>query len=267
MGDGGVPYLWRAEGGDGLAMRDTGPMLPWFAAIGAELVRELAPAAMLARVNRGVCAVDVLGFASLAFAFRFRSLLSDWRSSLACARARSRARVLRVGWAATFFRCGFARWEAASRRFGRANVARVLDSRREVCFTLRQSSTPNGRNGRMQATERNAAAESLTRHVQLVLDNDYGLYHERRRIVDEFVTSAEQSGAEAYPHLLGDELYEWAQSLIGLDGDELDGFQREILTTALGWVDWREIANDYIGELEEERGYEVGVDPDEEDED
>ncbi len=121
----------------------------------------------------------------------------------------------------------------------------------------------------------------LTHHVRLVLDNDEALYHERREIVrahlavrdpcpfcdgtGEAPIACEQNcehcnGAgdrPRYPRRLGDQLKEWCEDLVGLEyggektPEESGLLACEILSTALAWVDWVELAKDYIEEAKE----------------
>ncbi len=124
----------------------------------------------------------------------------------------------------------------------------------------------------------------LTRHVRLVLDNDEALYNTRRAIVREHLAAREKcpfcngSGfageiagradddrdcehcngtglVKRYPRQLGDRLKEWGEELTGLeyvdeasDNSRDDSLSRELLSTALAWVDWAQLAADYIEE-------------------
>ncbi|HWW66612.1 MAG TPA: hypothetical protein VNY83_01380 [Solirubrobacterales bacterium] len=122
----------------------------------------------------------------------------------------------------------------------------------------------------------------LTRHLRLVLDNDSELYEHRRAIVREHLAARDEcpfcngSGFKGeiarlsddnracdhcvegqttrYPHQLGDRLKDWCEGLVGLHSPNVirsNGLlATEVLSTALAWVDWTELANDYI---EEER--------------
>ena len=60
-----------------------------------------------------------------------------------------------------------------------------------------------------------------------------------------------------YPHQLGDRLKDFCEELVGLEweGEAGSGLAREVLSTALAWVHWTELAEDYI---EEERDTERG---------
>ncbi len=87
-----------------------------------------------------------------------------------------------------------------------------------------------------------SAEASLTYHVQLILDNDENLYRMRREIVQEFM-----SGPDAnYTHLLGDQLQEWVGEMSESESDSL--LRTEIVSTALAFVSWREMAKGYIEE-------------------
>jgi hypothetical protein len=126
------------------------------------------------------------------------------------------------------------------------------------------------------------AERELTRHVCLVLDNDHKLYEQRRAIVCEHLEARDEcpfcngSGFKGeirrladdnrncehcvegkvsrYPHQLGDRLKDWCEGLAGLNSPNVvrsNGLlATEILSTALAWVDWTQLAEDYI---EEER--------------
>jgi len=138
----------------------------------------------------------------------------------------------------------------------------------------------------LRGQEQLDAEVSLTYHVRLVLDNDEALYDARRAIIREHLATREEcpfcngSGfageidgrpddhsqcehcngtgfARRYPHQLGDRLKEWCEELAGLEyADEAtDNFRDdllsgELLSTALAWIDWNQLAADYI---EEER--------------
>ena len=125
------------------------------------------------------------------------------------------------------------------------------------------------------------AADSLTYHVRLVLDNDESLYAQRRRIVHEYLAArgerefdrdsvrdwrdrgeaivcdcwGRSSQRERYPHQLGERLQDWCEELAGLDVNESDRFSilaREVLSTALAWADWTGLAESYIEEERED---------------
>lgn len=94
-----------------------------------------------------------------------------------------------------------------------------------------------------------SAAEGLTHHVRLVLDNNYDRYQERRALVRSFLASDDAQ----YPHLLGDLLKDWCEEIVARETDDVaNGLASELLTSALAWVEWREMAADYITEEAEE---------------
>ena len=90
------------------------------------------------------------------------------------------------------------------------------------------------------------AEQSLTHHVQLILDNDEGLYNMRRKIIARNIDS---------PADAADELRSLYESLVGLNDEfgtpEPNLPATEILSTALAFVDWRGMAADYIAEESE----------------
>ncbi len=120
------------------------------------------------------------------------------------------------------------------------------------------------------------AEDSLTYHVRLVLDNDEALYRHRCEIVQEHLAAQDDcpifrgSGEgpiapeqdrdhcngtgflKRLPHQLGDRLKDFCEELAGLEweGDAGSGLAREVLSTALAWVEWAGLAEAYI---EEER--------------
>jgi hypothetical protein len=133
----------------------------------------------------------------------------------------------------------------------------------------------------MRGEEQLDAAESLTYHVRLVLDNDQSLYGQRRNIVRAHLASREEcefcdggrrdyrdlgpanicdccggSGERhRYPHQLGERLKGWCEELGGLEVDENDRLSilaREVLSTALAWADWTGLAKTYIREEQED---------------
>lgn len=123
------------------------------------------------------------------------------------------------------------------------------------------------------------AEDSLTYHVRLVLDNDEALYRHRREIVKEHLVAPDDcpicggSGEgpiaseqncdrcngtgflKRYPCRLGDRLKDFCEELAGLDineNDLLSNLARELLSTALAWVDWTELAEACIEEAQAE---------------
>ncbi len=116
------------------------------------------------------------------------------------------------------------------------------------------------------------AEDSLTYHVRLVLDNDEVLYQHRCELVQEHLAAqddcpiCEGSGEgpiaseqdcdhcnatgflKRCPHQLGDRLKDFCEELVGLEweGDAGSGLAREVLSTALAWVDWTGLAEAYI---------------------
>ena len=120
----------------------------------------------------------------------------------------------------------------------------------------------------------------LTRHVRLVLDNDQALYNTRREVVREHLATRDEcpfcngSGFKGeiarlsddnracdhcvegrtarYPHQLGDRLKEWCEGLAGLHSPNVTRsnglLATELLSAALAWVDWTQLAEDYIAE-------------------
>ena len=129
----------------------------------------------------------------------------------------------------------------------------------------------------MRGHEQLDAEDSLTYHVRLVLDNDEALYRHRCELVQEHLAAQDDcpicGGSDEspiaseqdcdhcddtgflkrYPHQLGDRLKDFCEELVGLEweGDAGSGLAREVLSTALAWVGWAQLAEDYI---EEERG-------------
>jgi hypothetical protein len=102
------------------------------------------------------------------------------------------------------------------------------------------------------------AEQSLTHHARLVLDNDYGLYTHRLELVAQSRESAaewettyelkDNDGAVRVSYL-ADALKDWAEEIVAQESDDVaNGFTAEILTTALAWIDWQEMARDYIAE-------------------
>ena len=89
------------------------------------------------------------------------------------------------------------------------------------------------------------AEEALSHHVCLVIDNEGGSYELRREYVRGFI---DENDADR-PWILGDQLKCWIEDMT-LSHD-LSILQREILTTALAYVDWEQIARDYIQEERE----------------
>jgi len=96
------------------------------------------------------------------------------------------------------------------------------------------------------------AEQSLTHHVRLVMDNDdEGIYRMRREIVRE----ALEMDATTARRNVADKLEDLYAALAGLTDDlgvsEPDLPAMEILSTALAFVDWDDIAADYIAEESE----------------
>ncbi len=128
----------------------------------------------------------------------------------------------------------------------------------------------------IRGSEQLDAKDSLTHHVRLVLDNDEVLYRHRCELVNEHLAAQDDcpfcggsgEGPIAFeqacdhcngtgflkrrPHQLGDRLKDFCEELVGLEweGDVGSGLAREVLSTALAWVDWTGLAEAYI---EEER--------------
>lgn len=125
------------------------------------------------------------------------------------------------------------------------------------------------------------AADSLLHHLRLVLDNDEGLYRERCKMVQEHLSardvcpacegsntagpglvgentecpSCENGKRKRSPWRLGDMLKAWATEgiaqLYAMGTDNPSELLRlELLSTALDWIDWEELANDYIYEAQ-----------------
>ena len=92
-------------------------------------------------------------------------------------------------------------------------------------------------------TSTDKAAESLSYHFRLVIDNDSDSYQHRRAMVAEARESE-------YPRAdLADALKDWAEYLAGLEADDTAGMlARELLTTAFDWIDWHGMAEDYLAE-------------------
>lgn len=88
--------------------------------------------------------------------------------------------------------------------------------------------------------KRRCKMANANRTVTLWLDNDEGLYHERRRIVAEAYETS-QSRAD-----VADALEEFVKGLI--DFDNLSGMASDLMQDALGSVDWFDMADDYIEE-------------------
>lgn len=88
-----------------------------------------------------------------------------------------------------------------------------------------------------------ATAERLKRHVQLVLDNDEGMYRYR-------VMLTRDAARGKYPRAdLADALKDYAEELCDLDNDAVPMMARELLTTALDSIDWHAMATEYLEEL------------------
>ena len=152
-----------------------------------------------------------------------------------------------------------------------SRVLQVVVEEKTAAITLRA----------MRGQEQLDAADSLTYHVRLVLDNDESLYDRRRRIVREHLAAREEcefcsgsgrdwrdrgpanvcdccdgsSERERYPHQLGERLKDWCEELGGLgvnEDDRLSILAREVLSTALAWADWTGLAETYIEEEQED---------------
>lgn len=93
---------------------------------------------------------------------------------------------------------------------------------------------------------------ALSHHVRLVLDNEYDLYRRRREIVRVW------AWGDAPVSAVADALKDWCEELTGLEHGDMGHvfgppvLAREVLSTALAWVDWMALARDYIAEREEE---------------
>jgi len=110
------------------------------------------------------------------------------------------------------------------------------------------------------------AEQSLTHHVRLIMDNDEGIYLERceltkralednRPIGNSWGIVSDDDRADARKlavHDLANSLEHLYRSLVGLEDDfgvaEPSLPASEILSTALAFVDWREMAADYLEE-------------------
>jgi len=133
----------------------------------------------------------------------------------------------------------------------------------------------------IEASEQPRVQRELTHHIRLVLDNDEALYDGRREIVRAHLAVRDPcpfcdgtgealigckhncehcNGASdhpRHPRQLGDQLKEWCEDLVGLQsvGEENAWESRlltcEILSTALAWVAWVELAEDFIEEAKE----------------
>lgn len=122
--------------------------------------------------------------------------------------------------------------------------------------------------------------QSLTHHVSLVLDNEQATYKARRAIVHDWLwgvigsrvhdddepTPRGDEPVEPTPaevHELAERLKDWCEELVGLEhagedqrlGEAGRSLQREILSTALAWVEWDDLATDWgqeqAGEMEQ----------------
>ena len=124
------------------------------------------------------------------------------------------------------------------------------------------------------------AEDSLTYHVRLVLDNDEVLYRHRCELVREHLAAQDDcpicggSGEgpiaseqdcdhcngtgflKRFPRQLGDRLKDFCEELVGLEweADAGSGLAREVLSTALAWVDWAGLAASYIEDMSTELG-------------
>lgn len=159
---------------------------------------------------------------------------------------------------------------------------RVRDAERERMALKFDAIHSSARDQREQLD----AVDSLGYHVRLVLDNDEGTYNTVRELVREHLAARDacafcegsgkrQDNADCpecegtgerkrYPYQLGEALKSYCELLTGLDvPDEYEGaplnlpalgesalLAMEILSTALDWVDWDEIARIYLSEVD-----------------
>ncbi len=146
---------------------------------------------------------------------------------------------------------------------------------------IRVIKAEHGCEPRSRSDQSRLCESELTPHVHLVLDNDEALYRQRCTIVRKHLAARQTctfcggTGATTHPgmrvplrkcqecdgssevarylHQLGDRLKDFCEELAGLDineNDLLSNLAREVLSTALAWVDWTGLAEAYI---EEER--------------
>jgi hypothetical protein len=122
--------------------------------------------------------------------------------------------------------------------------------------------------------------EHFAYHVRLVLDNEEGSYNRRRELVAEALdtehscpvcegmddeqghicTHCEGSGIVRHPISdLMDSLKEWVEEMIYPDpsqveaGGDMPMMARELLGSAISFVDWHDLATGYIEEEQEAR--------------
>lgn len=143
--------------------------------------------------------------------------------------------------------------------------------------------------GRVRNTDQIDAESSLTYHVRLVLDNERQTYDRVREIVRDHLAALDPCihcdgtgkpsrgdrgnvGGDAcsfcegagkrprYPHQLGERLKDYAEEVAGVEslanreggpGVFFSGLTLEILTTALHWVEWDQLAEGLIEEAKE----------------
>lgn len=87
------------------------------------------------------------------------------------------------------------------------------------------------------------ATDHFTRHWALALDNDEGFYDHRRALAQQVVASESDTPTVD----LADALKDWSEELVyGEDYDSLPMLTRELLSGALGFVDWHELARRYL---------------------
>lgn len=98
------------------------------------------------------------------------------------------------------------------------------------------------------------AEQSLTHHVALILDNEETFYLQRREIVQAAMNEAVtrfQGRPKVAIRIAAENLKDWAGQIVEDEtGDLAFGLARELLTTALAFVDWDALAESWI---EEER--------------
>jgi hypothetical protein len=123
------------------------------------------------------------------------------------------------------------------------------------------------------------AIDAIGYHVRLVLDNDEGTYREVREMVRRHLAASNPcpfcggdntAGAglvgentecsncgpagtvKRYPHQLGEQLKDCAEELAELEGFSIGvTLAREVLSTALAWADWDDLARVFMSEFED----------------
>lgn len=122
------------------------------------------------------------------------------------------------------------------------------------------------------------AADALTFDVRLVLDNEQGTYEYVRELARDHLRAADPcpvcagtntagddlagqntecrycgpaGTVKRHPHQLGERLREYAEDQAGLEGEGLGCLARELLSTALAWVDWDALAAIVLSEFED----------------